>query len=280
MIIFTHRGIEKPALGHSESGYAAFKDQVSRGYGLEFDPNFIKDEIIIWHDATLKRLTGDTTPLSEKSYADVKNIRFGNADRITTLAEFFALIKHSATIHALHLKGINQTDACVQRLFAALDAHPEIVPKLLVFDVKLEIAKQFRNKYPGIHLAPSIAHEHDILRYNSCVKETLYPLTTAIQHRTVYDWVWLDEWDLINASGNKKLYTKEIFAECRKHGLKISLVTPELHATSPGLYGGEAHADAASEEKLFARMKEIISLKPDAICTDYPEKCRAFAREL
>ena len=55
-------------------------------------------------------------------------------------------------------------------------------------------------------------------------------------------------------------------------GLSISLVTPELHATSPGLLGGEAHPDAQSRERFFERIGEIIALKPDWICTDYPEE--------
>ena len=57
-------------------------------------------------------------------------------------------------------------------------------------------------------------------------------------------------------------------------GAKIALVTPELHGTSPHLLAGEAHPDApkGDTETLFKRIKEIIDLKPNAICTDYPEE--------
>jgi hypothetical protein len=41
-----------------------------------------------------------------------------------------------------------------------------------------------------------------------------------------------------------------------------------------GLLGGEAHPDACNgETRLFARIEQILSLAPDAICTDYPEHC-------
>ena len=51
-------------------------------------------------------------------------------------------------------------------------------------------------------------------------------------------------------------------------------MTPELHGTSPGLLGGESHKHAANTEVLFERMREILSLEPDAICTDYPEEVK------
>ena len=64
-----------------------------------------------------------------------------------------------------------------------------------------------------------------------------------------------------------------------QEGYKIALVTPELHGTSPGLYGGESHKDAKDKETLFKRIKEILSLKPDAVCTDYPEEVRIIASQ-
>jgi hypothetical protein len=75
-------------------------------------------------------------------------------------------------------------------------------------------------------------------------------------------------------NGTKLLYTKEVFNKLREANIKIGLVTPELHATSPNLLGGESHQDASSQERLFTRIKEIIKLEPDAICTDYPDLVR------
>ena len=65
-----------------------------------------------------------------------------------------------------------------------------------------------------------------------------------------------------------------IYQSLKKAGYKIGLVTPEMHTTSPGLYGGESHPDAKDKETLFKRIKEIINLNPDAICTDNPEEVR------
>jgi hypothetical protein len=62
-----------------------------------------------------------------------------------------------------------------------------------------------------------------------------------------------------------------VFKILKDEGLKVALVTPELHGTSPGLLGGEAHPDA-DKNCLFDRIQEIIDLQPDALCTDYPEE--------
>jgi hypothetical protein len=40
--------------------------------------------------------------------------------------------------------------------------------------------------------------------------------------------------------------------------------------------GGEAHEDARDHEALMARIEEIIDLKPDLVCTDYPDEVRTL----
>ena len=66
-IIITHRGLEpsNPSFW-PESSYEAFEDQLKRGFGIEFDPNFCKDGIVVSHDSTLKRITNDKKKKCEK----------------------------------------------------------------------------------------------------------------------------------------------------------------------------------------------------------------------
>ena len=91
--------------------------------------------------------------------------------------------------------------------------------------------------------------------------------------------MWLDEWDLSDkAGGTKQFYTREVFQTFKNAGLLIGLVTPELHGTSPGLLGGEAHPDSKPLEQLLERIQTIIALGPDIICTDYPEEVRALLK--
>ncbi len=256
--ILTHRGLEPSKLDfYPESTYDAFKDQLSRGFGIEFDPNFTEEEILVWHDATFKRAKG----------------------KIPTLYEVLNLIRNSSSeINALHFKGKYQNSENIELLVKILKKNSDILHKILIFDVKPETAKILLKFFPNIKLAPSIAHPYDIKRYNSAISDTLIGINEALEmvkNGTFgkSPWVWLDEWDLEDTQGkNKKLYTKDVFDMFHKAGTRIALVTPELHGTSPGLYGGESHPDSKDLPTLFIRIKEILSLQPDAICTDYPEE--------
>ncbi|MFQ5531489.1 MAG: glycerophosphodiester phosphodiesterase [Candidatus Nanoarchaeia archaeon] len=282
--VITHRGLEpsNPSFKYPESSYEAFKDQLSRGFGgLEFDPNFASDGIVVSHDATLKRITngGDERDFSEVSVEELTKLTYGSdgkSGRIPTFDEVINLIKNSGSnINAMHLKGKNQSTEKLDKLLEALKKYEDILDKFIIFDVKPETARYLKSKMPGLHLAPSVAHSYDIKRYNEAVLGTLISVEEALKYikEGLYDSVWLDEWDLADENQKTKtLYNEEVFNKFKEVGAKIYLVTPELHGTSPGLLGGEAHQDASSKEKLFSRIKEIINLEPDGICTDYPEE--------
>ena len=283
MEILTHRGLErsKPNF-YTESSYEAFQDHLTRGYGIEFDPSFLKDgNIVITHDKGLTRITEgkDTRLLTDLTLPDVQLVSLYNG-KIPTFDELMELIKESeAPIHALHLKGIFQEQPYVDTLISHLAKYPDLMERFVIFDVKPDIARFMKSKNENLTLAPSVAHPYDIERYNSAVLGTLISVDDAIKYKQegLYDWVWLDEWDLTDKDGGtKQFYTAETFGSLKQAGYKISLVTPELHGTSPGLLGGEAHPDAQPRERLMERIGQIIPLQPDALCTDYPEEARSL----
>lgn len=289
--IITHRGLEPAKLDfYPESSLEAFADQLSRGFGIEFDPNFAKDGIVVWHDPTLERLSDeqDKRSLSDLTVEELSQIKFWNKNhttegRIPTFDEVMELIRNSESrINALHFKGKFQDPLKIALLINHLERYSDVLPKILIFDVKPQTAKTLLATFPDLQLAPSVAHQYDVGRYNSFVAETLIETDEAAKMLKdgVFGknpWVWLDEWDLADENGGtKQLYTKEVFDKMRAGGAKIALVTPELHGTSPHLLAGEAHPDApkGDTEKLFKRIKEILALQPDAICTDYPEEAK------
>ena len=183
------------------------------------------------------------------------------------------IIRNNKTeVNALHLKGGFQEKKYLDILLKSLKQNKNVLRKIIIFDVKTDTAKYLKSNLPQIILAPSVAHPYDIERYNVAVKRTLMPIEETIQNRHLFDWVWLDEWDLTGGNNSTKiLYNEDNFNTLRKYGFKIALVTPELHATSPNLLGGESHQSAKDVETLKKRINEIIKLKPDAICTDYPD---------
>ncbi len=282
MNIITHRGLQ-PSIANfpAESSRQAFDSQLKQGFGLEFDFNLTKDnQIVVFHDTDLKRITrGDNlAKFSDLTRSEVETIRLGDNDSLYFLDELLDTIeKSSAPMSALHLKGRFQADnKYLDILIACLNRHRSLLDRLLVFDVTVKTAKYLKSHLPSLNLAPSVAHSYDIKRYNDCVGGTLLSIEEVLANKELFTCVWLDEWDLTDRDGSqKKFYTAEVFNIFKTASLKIALVTPELHGTSPGLLGGEAHPEASSE-KLFARLTEIITLQPDALCTDHPQELQAL----
>ncbi len=273
--VLTHRGLEPDNIGFfSEGSHEAFNDHISRGFGIEFDINFTADgQILILHDDCLGRITNgaDMRYISEMTTLEAQSITLPSG-HICSLNELLESIKSgTAAINALHLKGNLQTPANLDTLIVILKNNPLLLNRLLIFDVTIETAKYLKKRIPELQLAPSVSHGHDIDRYNSFAHGTLMQINTAIDNQNLFDWVWLDEWDRKDVNNNKKsIYTAEIIERIRDKNMKVAIVSPELHATSPKLLGGEHHEDALNDEMLKKRMKEIVRLRPDAICTDFP----------
>ncbi|KKR89158.1 MAG: Glycerophosphoryl diester phosphodiesterase [Candidatus Wolfebacteria bacterium GW2011_GWA1_44_24] len=281
--IITHRGLEpSKEKFFTENSYEAFEDQLGRGFGIEFDVNFTKDgEIIIFHDSGLERITNGQNErmFGDLTLAGIKEIR-PNGDRIPDFDELMDLIiKNDSKLNALHLKSKFQEKRYLELLLPFLQKYVGHLNRLLVFDVKVETARFLKGFFPELVLAPSVAHPYDIQRYNEAVGGTLLSLEEVIENKSLFDWAWLDEWDRVGEGGsNKKLYTEETIVLLRKNGIKSAIVSPELHGTSPGLLGGEAHNDAVNQETLRKRLIEIIGLKPNAICTDYPDLVKQLTK--
>ncbi|MBM3261444.1 hypothetical protein FJY93_03425 [Candidatus Kaiserbacteria bacterium] len=277
--IITHRGLD-PSIPDFpfESTREAFEAHLLRGYGIEFDPQRVADGYTVLHDPTLKRITGGTderpvrdVPLHELLTLDL------HGSHLATMHDVLKLVDARSApsmISAIHLKHSFQADT--ENLNALLhELHTVDSEKFILFDTTIATARYLKSQNSALHIAPSVAHPYDIARYNTVVGGTLISVDETLSHRDLFDWVWLDEWDLNDKDGNtKKLYTGETFEIFRTAGMKIALVTPELHGTSPGLLGGEAHPDAASRDTLLKRLDEIIALKPDAICTDFPDHAK------
>ena len=277
--IIAHRGLEPTHPNFfSESSLEAFSNQLNRGFGgIEFDPNPTRDGIIVMHDATLKRPTQGKyeQPVAEMTTQEITKIPLANGT-IPTFEQVMDLIKNSAgTISALHLKARFQTPENLEKIMQALDKYKNIFNKFIVFDVKADTVKTLKAKFPTIRLAPSVAHPYDIARFGASIGNTLLSLeeTLDLRKEGLVDGIWGDEWDTTGENGTSKLlYTREFFDKVHEAGLFAALVTPELHGTSPGLYGGESHPDAKDIPTLMKRIKEIKDGGADYFCTDYPEE--------
>lgn len=279
MQIFTHRGLDAGASRpyFMESSREAFADQLKRGFGLEFDLQFCRDgQIIVFHDQDLGRITGGArkelfSDLDSKEILAMETNRCHFID-LDSLIKLISGAKPQP-LCAVHIKSAFQEEKYLAALLEKFNK--ENLKNFIFFDLLPKAAEFLKSKNPELNLAPSVAHPYDIARYNDAVGGTLMSVEDALAHKDIYSWVWLDEWDLKDKNGREKtLLNPDVFAKFKDQGFKIALVTPELHAKSPGLLGGEAHSDGADLDRLTKRLKFIISLKPNGVCTDYPDKVK------
>ncbi|MHB1316571.1 MAG: glycerophosphodiester phosphodiesterase [Minisyncoccota bacterium] len=279
--IITHRGLDPDRTPYfTESSQEAFIDQLTRGYGIEFDIQFTQDEkIVVIHDTDLKRLTKG---VDKRNVADIQSNELLTMDfdgnHLTTLSDLLSIIQKKANLEsysALHIKHMHQTPS---RLITLLETLQKTnLDKLILFDLTPQAARYIsQHSEHNFNLAASVSHPYDIERYNTSVGGTLVSIETLLKE-SAFTWAWLDEWDLRDKDGGtKSLYNTKVFDILRKNNIHIALVTPELHATSPGLLGGESHQDAINRDTFEKRVEQILGLKPDAVCTDYPDYIKSL----
>lgn len=94
-----HRGLWTPD-GPPENSLAAFQAACEAGYGIELDVQLSADgEAMVFHDDTLERLTGAEGRLSDRTAADLGELRLrGGDEAIPTLLEALAVIGHRAMV--------------------------------------------------------------------------------------------------------------------------------------------------------------------------------------
>ena len=95
-----HRGLWRPD-GPPENSLAAFQAACVAGYGVELDIQLSADgEAMVFHDDDLARMTGVPGRLSDRTTAELAELRLkGTDERIPTLAETLALVGRRAMVH-------------------------------------------------------------------------------------------------------------------------------------------------------------------------------------
>ncbi len=94
-----HRGLWAKD-GAPENSLAAFEAACEAGYGIELDVQLSSDgEAMVFHDSTLKRLTGQEGRVSDHSAADLAAMALpGGEETIPTLSETLALVGRRAMV--------------------------------------------------------------------------------------------------------------------------------------------------------------------------------------
>ena len=83
-----HRGLHDASAGVIENSPSAFDRAIRMGYAIELDVQLSADGVaMVFHDATLDRLTQTTGPVRARTAAELADLRLtGSDDKIPTLA--------------------------------------------------------------------------------------------------------------------------------------------------------------------------------------------------
>lgn len=89
--VFAHRGLHGG--GAQENSLEAFENACRAGCGIELDVQLSKDgTVVVFHDETLVRMTGDSRRVDEADLASLKSLSLNGCGSIPTLEETLACV--------------------------------------------------------------------------------------------------------------------------------------------------------------------------------------------
>lgn len=118
-----HRGLHNTT-GAPENSMAAFKEALKHGYAMEFDVMLSQDhEVVIFHDDTLKRMTGASGFVAEKPLKILKNLKLaGTSETIPTMKELLSTINGQVPLY-IEMKKEGPAGVLEEKVAALLDQY-------------------------------------------------------------------------------------------------------------------------------------------------------------
>lgn len=90
---FAHRGLHDAAAGIPENSLTAFDRAIAEGHGIELDVQLTADgDVVVFHDATLERLTDMQGQVSQLSCARLEALRLKGSDE--TIHSLASVLMH------------------------------------------------------------------------------------------------------------------------------------------------------------------------------------------
>lgn len=96
----THRGLHDKSQGRVENCESAFQAAIDAGFAIECDVRLSADnQVVVFHDDTLGRLTQNKAAVRDLSIAELKKIPFNDGpDRIQTLQELLEQVSEKVPL--------------------------------------------------------------------------------------------------------------------------------------------------------------------------------------
>lgn len=144
-----HRGLHDLNKNCWENTLSAFARAAEHGYAIECDVHLSSDgEVVVFHDDTLKRLTGTDGYIWQRTAAEMAALRIGGtADHAPTLGELLDLVDGRVPL-VIELKGIpGRDDGLVAKVAAALRGYKG---KAAIMSFDHWLIRDFSRHAPGI----------------------------------------------------------------------------------------------------------------------------------
>jgi glycerophosphoryl diester phosphodiesterase len=157
-----HRGLHDEAAGLTENALSAFAAAMEAGYAIECDLRLSRDgEVVIFHDATLERLTSLSGAVQSYSAKQLGQMTLrGGADRIPSLGALLGLAQSRVPL-LLELKRCDAPPGVLETRVADLLADYTGPAAVQSFDP--DILTWFRAHAPGIPRGLLARAEQDLL---------------------------------------------------------------------------------------------------------------------
>jgi len=237
MIIFSHRGL---GFNEEENSIEGYRKALMEGFSIEIDVQKTKDnQIVISHDANLKRTKNIDMKISESSLEDIKHL-------IPSFNEILNILSKSKQeqLMAIHIKDKKQES--LLRILCNQITEEKIENRCFVFDVTKAGRDLIRSINPNIKVAFSVGEK--------VYGDTIYLWEDVCNED--FDIVWWDEW----VEGT--LYKSENLKLLKECGKVVYAISPELHQIGD--------CPPARLNRIKNVWDNLIAMNVDGLCTDYP----------
>ena len=165
-LIIAHRGASELA---PENTLAAFEKAIAdNADGIEFDVRLCRDEVVIFHDATLNRvglMKGNVSTLSaaELNKTDVGswfNLRYPNlsdakfsSETVPTLTQTLEFLKDFKSLIYIELKCRESEIETLSKAVCEIIKGSHLLPQIIVKSFQLEVIPTIKNLCPNVKTA-------------------------------------------------------------------------------------------------------------------------------
>ncbi|MBO5772641.1 MAG: glycerophosphodiester phosphodiesterase [Clostridia bacterium] len=120
---FAHRGLFDN-VNVPENSILAFEKAVERGFGMEFDVQMTKDQVlVVFHDDNMKRMTGLDKDIRETTWEEIKHLTLLDTDqKIPTLAEVLKVCKSQPLV--VEIKTHKNVGVAEQLIYQQIKDYP------------------------------------------------------------------------------------------------------------------------------------------------------------